>query len=259
MFFKKLISAFLMPLPLGLGLVAAGVVLLWFTRRQRAGRWLVTIGLGLLVLFSFNAVGNLFVRPLENDHQPLLVEGTSGPLDARAREARWIVVLGGGHALDRRLPPNSELSEGTLPRLVEALRLKKQLPAARVILSGGFGDGGVTHAQLLAATALELGFSRDDLVLEQRTFDTADEARLISDLVGADPFILVTSASHLPRAVALFRKQGRDPLPSPTGFAAVDRPIDVGSFFPSSGALGKVERSWHEYLGRFWSKLRGQL
>jgi uncharacterized SAM-binding protein YcdF (DUF218 family) len=259
MLLKKLISSFLMPLPLCLGLVAAGVLLLWFTRRQRAGRWLVTIGLALLTLFSYNAVANLFIRPLENDYHPLLVEARRDPLDARAKGARWIVVLGGGHFLDRQLPPNTELSEMTLARLIEALRLKKQLPAAKVILSGGFGRDGLTHAQVMADTAVELGFAREDLVLEQRTFDTAEEARFISTLVGADPFILVSSASHLPRAVALFRKQGRDPLPSPTGFTTIDSPEDMGDLFPTASSIRKTERAWHEYIGRIWSRMRGQL
>jgi uncharacterized SAM-binding protein YcdF (DUF218 family) len=187
------------------------------------------------------------------------VEGRSDPLDARARTARWIVVLGGGHTIDRHLPANTELSEMTLARLIEALRLKRQLPAAKVILSGGFGRDGLTHAQLLADTAVELGFSRDDLVLEQRTFDTADEARFIGALVGTDPFILVSSASHLPRAVGLFRKQGREPLPSPTGFSTIDGSPDLGALFPSSSGIGKLERAWHEYIGRIWSKMRGQL
>jgi uncharacterized SAM-binding protein YcdF (DUF218 family) len=260
MIVKRLISSFLMPMPVCLGIVAAGVILLWFTNRQRAGRWLVTAGLGCLTLFSYTGVANLFIRPLENDYRPLLVEGQRQPLDARARSARWIVVLGGGHSIDRHLPANTELTESTLARLVEALRLKKQLPATKLILSGGFGRDGITHAQLLADTAVELGFSRDDLVLEQRTFDTADEARFISALVGTDPFILVSSASHLPRAVALFRKQGRDPIPSPTGFNVIDVPgIDLGALFPSSGGIGKLERAWHEYIGHIWSRTRGQL
>jgi len=259
MFFKKLVSSFLMPLPVCLGIVAAGVLLLWFTRRQRAGRWLVTIGLALLTLFSYSGVANLFIRPLENDYHPLLVEGRTDPLDGKARSARFIVVLGGGHFLDRQLPPNTELSEMTLARLIEALRLKRQLPAAKVILSGGFGRDVLTHARLMADTAVELGFSREDLVLEQRTFDTAEEARFISALVGSDPFILVSSASHLPRAVALFRKQGREPLPSPTGFTTVDVPVDMGDFFPTSSGISKLERAWHEYLGRVWSRMRGQL
>jgi uncharacterized SAM-binding protein YcdF (DUF218 family) len=104
---KKLLSAFMMPMTLGLGIVAAGLILLWFTRRQRAGRIVVTVGFGVLTLFSYRGVADLFLTPLEHDFHPLLVDGRSDPLDARARQARWIVVLGGGHSLDSTLPPTA--------------------------------------------------------------------------------------------------------------------------------------------------------
>jgi uncharacterized SAM-binding protein YcdF (DUF218 family) len=190
-----------------------------------------------------------------------MVEGTpQDALDGKAREARWIVVLGGGHSLNGHLPPNTELSEMTLARLIEALRLKRQLPKAKVILSGGFGTAGTTHADLLANTAVALGFPREELVLEKRTFDTADEARLIAPMVGNDPFILVSSASHLPRAVALFRKQGKEALPSPTDYSVIDSPgVPLDAFFPSATGVSKLERAFHEYLGRIWSRFRGQL
>jgi uncharacterized SAM-binding protein YcdF (DUF218 family) len=260
MFLKKLLAGLFNPLPLGLGIVAAGVILLWFTGRQRAGRLCVTIGFAFLVLFGLRGVTDRFVIALEDDFHPLLVEGVPpDSLDEKARNARWIVVLGGGHSIDRHLPPNSELNDLTLARLIEALRLKHRLPAAKLVLSGGFGDGNLTHADLLAGAAVALGCPREDLVLEKRTFDTADEARLISPIVGQDPFILVSSASHLPRAVRLFRKQGKDPLPSPTDYAAIPSPLGLDSFLPSPNSLLKLERAQHEYLGRLWSSLRGQL
>jgi uncharacterized SAM-binding protein YcdF (DUF218 family) len=259
-FIKKFLSALLLPMSVGLGTIAVGLILMWFTRRQRAGRIVTTVGFGLLLLFSYSGVADLFVVPLENDYRPLLVDTSPGPLDEKARQARFIVVLGGGHSLDSQLPPSSELSEMTLARLVEALRLKRKLPEAKVILSGGFGSATTKHADLLAAAATDLGFSREDLILEKRTFDTADEAQLISRIIGPAPFILVSSASHLSRAVALFRKQGLEALPSPTDYTVIGASeVRLESFFPSASGVGKLERAWHEYLGRAWSRMRGQL
>jgi uncharacterized SAM-binding protein YcdF (DUF218 family) len=257
-FLKKLVSFLFLPLPMCLAVAGVGLVLMWFTRRQRAGKITVTVGFCLLTVLGFRAVANLFIGPLEHDFHPLLVEGTrADALDARAKDARWIVVLGGGHSYSRQLPANSALNVSTLARLVEATRLKRLVPKAKMILSGGFG-GSITHAEILADTAVALGVPREDLVLEKRTFDTADEAHFISPIVGQDPFILVSSASHLPRAVALFRKQGKDPLPSPADFTTGPG-WSLESFFPSSTSLGKLERASHEYVGWIWSRLRGQL
>src|SRR5688572_14386025 len=133
---KKLISAFLLPVPLCLTTIAVGLALLWFTKRQRAGKIVATVGLGLLTLFSYGGVARLFLAPLEEDHPPLLVEGapTNPALDAKARQARWIVVLSGGHAFDRRLAPTAQLGAPTLARLVEGVRLKRQLPDAKLLV-----------------------------------------------------------------------------------------------------------------------------
>ena len=256
---KKLVSALLLPLPLCLGLGALGLLLLWFTRRQRAGRVLVTVAVLLQSLLALDGVADLVLDPLER-HRPVLVPGSSSPLDARARQARFIVVLGGGHTPSPGLPTNSELNVVTLARVVEGVRLKQQLPAAQLIVSGAFAPDGTPHAELLAREAQSLGVPAADIIQERRTWDTADEARLIKDRLGPAPFILVTSASHLPRALRLFRKQGLDPIPSPSDFGALDPPgLTAAALIPGAGPLSKVERATHEYLGMFFSRLRGQL
>jgi uncharacterized SAM-binding protein YcdF (DUF218 family) len=255
---KKLLSACFAPLPLCLGVLAVGLALLWFTRRQRAGKILVSAAAALLLLGSYGGVADLFIAPLEG-YRPVLVPGTPHPDDARARQARWIVVLGGGHTSVPSLPATSQLNPGTLARLVEGVRLKRQLPAARLVLSGGFGFPS-RHADVVAAAAQLLGLRPEDLVLERHTFDTVDEARFIHQIVGADPMILVTAASHLPRATRLFRKEGMAPRPTPADFAALDTPgVSVGSFFPSAGPLARLEQATHEYLGLLFALLRGQI
>ena len=61
-------------------------------------------------------------------------------------------------------------------------------------------------------------------------------------------------------ALRLLRKQGLDPVPSAADYGALDPPgVGLGTFFPSSGSLAKVERALHEYLGMLFSKLRGQI
>jgi uncharacterized SAM-binding protein YcdF (DUF218 family) len=256
---KKVISAFLLPMPLFLGVITLGLCLLWFTRRQRAGKILCSAGVVALALSSYDAVSNLFLTPLENDFPALLVPGHPCARDAQARQARWIVVLGGGHNTAPTLPPTSELNVVTLARVVEAVRLKHQVPSARLVVSGGYGAG-ITQADVARAAAVSLGVAPADVVREGRTYDTADEARFIHEIVRDEPFILVTSASHLPRAVALFRKQGMSPLPAPADYGALDDPgISPYSFIPSPASVSKLERASHEYLGLLWGRLRGQL
>ena len=118
----------------------------------------------------------------------------------------------------------------------------------------------VPNAKIMADVAEAIGVNKQDLVLESLSKDTKDEARLIQKIVGKDQFILVTSASHMPRSVALFKKHGMHPIPAPTDYFVKKRQrVSPGIFFPSAGDLYKTERAFHEYLGMVWAKLRGQI
>ncbi|MEE9555831.1 MAG: ElyC/SanA/YdcF family protein, partial [Candidatus Adiutricales bacterium] len=90
---------------------------------------------------------------------------------------------------------------------------------------------------------------------------TKDQARIIKKIVGSERVILVTSASHMPRSMALFEKQGMRPIPAPTNFLAVKRSEKrkLKDFLPTAGAAFKTERAFHEYLGLAWAKIRGQI
>jgi uncharacterized SAM-binding protein YcdF (DUF218 family) len=248
---KKLLGALLSPVCLTLALLLAGLCLLWLTRRQRAGKLLVTAAAVLYALCAFKPVADGLVQPLERQVPPLL-EVPAG--------IRWIAVLGGGHDSDPALPLTGQISGASVVRLVEALRLHRTAPGARLILSGGVVHDPVPHARKTGDLALALGLAPGDLVLESTARDTADEAARIREIVGAEPFVLVTSAVHMPRALALFEGQGLRPVPAPAGYLSRDPQggARASQFVPGSGNLYAVEQAWHEYVGLWWARLRGQ-
>ena len=89
--------------------------------------------------------------------------------------------------------------------------IAKEVPGARVILSGGSPVNGISNAKAYAITASKLGFDKSRIVMEEEPKDTHEEAIKIHELVKKDRFILVTSAYHMKRAVALFKKTGNGP------------------------------------------------
>ena len=112
----------------------------------------------------------------------------------------------------------------------------------------------------MAQVAQELGVGRRDMLLEEQSTDTEGEALKVAPLVGQQPFILVTEASHMPRAVALFRKQGAHPIPDPMGYyTRPGLPLSPPELFPNSEELRGSERAIYEYLGLAWAKLRGKI
>ena len=138
--FKKIVPLFFFPVPLCLELLLVGLALLWFTRRQRAGKILVSAGAGLLLILSYAFVPDLLLRPLEQKYPPVadLAAGQAGPNAAQA--GKYIVVLGGGHTSDPKLPVTSQISAESLYRVLEGVRLYKAGPGRKLILSGGGGS-----------------------------------------------------------------------------------------------------------------------
>jgi len=247
MWLKQLISYLLMPFPLGLLLVVVGLLLLWLTARQRMGRALATAGAALMLLCSWYPTSQWILSPLHR-RAPLTQPASM------AAGARWVVVLGGGYDMRRSGPATSRLSPFTLERLVEGVRVYRNLPGAKLIMSGrGYGEL-PTEAAVMQEAAVELGVPAADIRQEGESDDTADEARLIRAMVGGDRLVLVTSGVHMDRAVRLFEKQGLLVIPAPAGFWP--RHAEP---WPNSDRLGWVQHAEHEWLGLLWARLRGQI
>jgi uncharacterized SAM-binding protein YcdF (DUF218 family) len=256
---KKILSSLFQPLPLGLEIIACGLMLLKFTRHQRWGRVVTTAGFLIIVLLSLEPVSDHILRPLEHQYPPFMCEETGEGITPLFRQVPWIVVLGGGAQDDPEIPVNSRLGLESLARLAEAVRLYRKLPGVRLILSGGALFGLSPEADALAETALIMGVPAQDLLLERRSRDTEEQALLIRPLVGNAPFLLVTSAYHMPRAIALFRKQGMVPIPAPAAFMArTFQWMHPASYVPNASSLQNTERAFHEYLGLGWAWLRGR-
>jgi uncharacterized SAM-binding protein YcdF (DUF218 family) len=252
--FKKLLGPFLMPVPLCLSLLMLGLVLLWFTRRQRAGKWLATLGAVALLLLGYGVVSSRALAGLERQYASVT------DVSATAGRVRWVVVLGGGSSADEGLPAVQRLSEGSLARLVEGVRLQRQLPGSKLLLSGGAVFGSDPDSETMRALAVELGVDPAALDLDSVSPDTETQAEVVRGRLGDEEFYLVTSASHMPRALALFRKAGTNPLPAPTHFLTQrNRATSPSDFFPTSAGLRRAEAATYEYLGLAWAKVRGKI
>jgi len=236
----------LSPLPLSLIFCFAGLYLLWYTRRQTRGKVLVTIGVSTLALFSFTPVADLLLKPLERSYSVLEAKA--------AGSAKFVVVLAGGQNSDSSVPIASRLSSDTLKRLIEGVSIWRQLPAAKLVLSGGKGFDEQAEATTMGEVLAGLGVNLGDLVSEVASNDTRNQARNVKAIVGTNEFILVTSAYHVPRATRLFRIEGLHPAVAPVGHL-VKGPqwTNPGTYFPNGSALQRTERAFHEFLGLAWS------
>ena len=254
----EIVKFTLVPGSMGLLLlgVVAGVAGLYVPLLERwARRWLVALCL-LYVVLAMPAVS----RWLERGTRPTFAQIDS-PADAQGATA--VVVLGNGlvaygydgFALE-------SLTRRTAYNAIEGARLYRLLHPAVVIASGGLADPTVhrrSEAEALRDALMSLGVPGGAIVVEPNSSNTADQARMVAPLLrGHARFALITTPIHMPRALALFRGRGLDPVPAPS---RIDYPAEWQRsflrFVPMSTALRASEFSMHEYLGIAYAKSRG--
>jgi len=225
-----------------LGLFLA-VLALW--RRWLVGAFLLGFGLAALYFLSTGPGVDLLLRPLESRFPALL----SPP------EAQAIVVLSGGESYADARPVPSTLSPSTLARLVEGVRLFRLLgekPTLWFVGGAGFEGEGIP---LMAQTAQELGVPREKMRWLTASRNTWEDAALVAQNLGPFPFILVTSAFHMPRALESFHAHGLNPIPAPCDYRAFQA-RSAKAFLPSSQALFSSALALREYFALLWYRLR---
>lgn len=256
---KKIVTLGLMPLPFCLGMLAVGLWLTRFPQRARLGRISAGTSLLLLALLSNHFVARTLMRPLETRYIAVPDFNPGEPLPASLISCKFIVVLGAGYGTTADRPATGQLTAPALARITEAVRLSSLLPEARIIVCGPDLGNGVTHASQLARAAISLGVASHRITRIDQANDTEAEAADIRQIVGDQRVALVTSASHMPRASALFRGKGLSLLPCPTGFVTQEYDtftVSQLAFDPDS--LRSSSAALHERLGMMWSGLRGK-
>ncbi|GJL58446.1 MAG: membrane protein [Nitrospirales bacterium] len=259
---KKILASFFSPLSLCIEIIACGILILCFSRKQYLGKVLVALGFILLVTSGYESVSGRIIRTLESQYPPINLSQVvpRGGLSNTQESVKWIVVLASGIAGDATMPYQLRVSHHSRVRLMEGIRLHRRLPGSKIILTGGTGFEGSPEATTMSRVAEELGVNRADMVLEVESRDTKDHPLYVRDIVHDEPFILVTSAFHMPRAVKLFEKQGLFPIPAPTGQWVPPMQFwSVGNFFPSSSGVRLAELAYHEYMGLLEAWVQGQI
>ncbi|MEY8769701.1 envelope biogenesis factor ElyC [Erwinia sp. ACCC 02193] len=244
---KKAIGGLLMPLPLLLLVMAVGLFLLWRSRWQKTGKIILSSAWLILLLISLQPVADSLLSPVENRFATW----------QESRKVDYVVVLGGGYTWNPQWAPGSNMIGNSLPRLVEGIRLWHENPGSTLIFTGAAAQNNpVSSAEVTARVAQSLGVPRSAIITLDKPRDTSQEAREVAKVVGRRPFLLVTSASHLPRAMLFFQQQGLDPLPAPANQLAIASPLNAWEkAIPSSLWLGHSERAIYETLGRLWQKI----
>lgn len=261
LFLSKLLPLFVYPLGLSCLLL---LISLWFCYQR--SRWsLLPVLLALVILMTASNIrfSNSLVTSLERQYLP----------QKNMPTAEAIVVLGGAtrnQEFPRILPDLNDRGD----RILYAVKLYKDGAAPLILLTGGriqwYGRDS-SEAESMAEIIEVMGVPRDAILLESRALNTYENAvysKEILDRRNIDKIILVTSASHMPRSLAIFKKQGINAIPAPTDFLVSDRNLtenkfstesQILSFFPNTESLDRTTQAFKEYIGTYIYQLRGWL
>ncbi|MEX9609584.1 envelope biogenesis factor ElyC [Providencia manganoxydans] len=250
---KKYLGALLMPLPLLLILGFIGILLLWFTSWQKVGKTCVTFSFIVIALLGLQPISDRLLSPVEGQFDKRYELITTNPPE----NIHYIVVLGGGFTYNPDWSPSSNLLNNSLPRVTEGIRLYLKHPGSKLIFTGGKASSAISSAEVAAMVAQSLGVPAEDTIALTEPKDTQEEAFEVEKIIGKEPFLLVTSANHLPRAVTMFTARGMEPIPAPANQLAIKSSLNPWEkYIPSAYYFSHSERAWYELIGSIWFYLK---
>jgi uncharacterized SAM-binding protein YcdF (DUF218 family) len=224
----------------------AGVgVGLWFTapKAERLGRLAAGIGITALAMMGFSPLSAWLLWPLEQRFPQGAVTNVAG-----------IILLGGA------LNPEATQASGQFStyeggRLLALIALARSHPDAPIIFTGGSANvikEGPTEADIMQIVLPTLGVGNERVIFESQSRNTIESAQFTAQILHphrGQLWLLVTSAFHMPRATAIFRKAGFDVEPYPVEFRLAGK-SSLWEAMPSvSAGLGQTDLAAHEWVG----------
>ncbi len=229
-----------------------GLVAVW--RGRRWGRWPILAGLGFYL--------SLLALPLHIWVQMPLEDRFPRPVEAPAR-VDGIVVLGGAVEQDLTEARGIPALNGAAERMVEPVVLMRRHPEARLVFTGGQGallHGGLTEADVARQLWAAMGVAPERMLFETAARNTHENGVLTHALAKPRPgevWLLITSASHMPRSVGVFRQAGWQVVPWPVNYRT-GRGLNVWYNASLPTRLGEFEWGMREWIGMVAYRLLGR-
>lgn len=258
LFLSKLLPLFIYPL--GFASLMLVIALFTFWKRPRLAAIAIFLALLAILLPSNSWVANSLVRSLESQYLPTTIS-----------TADAIVVLGGAIKPQVAPRPWIDVAEAG-DRPIYGAQLYLQGKAPLIIMSGGrieWQGGGSAESADMAKLVEAMGVPASGILQDPTSLTTRENAVNVKKIMqerGIEKILLVTSAVHMPRSMAIFKKLGIEAIATPTDFLVSNQEIKepqattqaiILNLFPESSNLERFTRALKEYVGLFVYRLRG--
>ncbi|MEA1955095.1 MAG: ElyC/SanA/YdcF family protein [Campylobacterota bacterium] len=240
-YLKKFIAFFIEPF--GLILILSIIALFFlFTKKYNLAKIFISLSILLTLLFSNSQFSNFIIKNLEIKY----------PKYEYNQRITYIHVLGAGNKKNSIQPISSHINSTGTKRVLEGIIIYKKTPNSKLIFTGYSNIPNAPQtANVYAELAISLGVKKEDIIKGFKTKDTQEEAEFTKKIVENKKFLLVTSASHMPRAMLIFRSIGLNPIPAPTDFHL----FTYKSYLTPIKSMSVSQIAIHEYIGILWSNI----
>lgn len=205
----------------------------------------------------------LFTNPFISNEAWLLWERAPTPI-ATLPTYDAAIILTGLTEMDKS-PHDRVYTNKGADRVLHTLQLYKLGKVRHIILSGGNGslrEKVTTEAASLRHLLVQAGVPDSVILLEDKSRNTYENAKFTRQLLSQHPnlknLLLVTSAFHMRRSEACFRKAGVLADTYPADFYTHDRSWDLDKLLlPQEAALYHWQKLLHEMAGYVVYKVVG--
>lgn len=234
---------------LGLWGAAAGAISPW-PRLRKLARGVLGVLLAAMLAIAVLPVGDWLISPLERRFPP--------PREL-PDQVDGVIVLGGMINLEISAAHGRPELDQAADRLTAFVALARKYPEAKLVFTGGSGslaDSEHREADFAQDALRDLGVELARVLFERDSRNTHENALFTYARVAPGPeefWLLITSASHMPRAVGVFRRVGWQVTPYP-----VDYYTDGGSLrFDFQWGLEGFSTALREWIGLTAYRLLG--
>jgi len=249
---NSIIKTFLLPPGISFMLLFIGLIII--SRFYLTGKIFIISSMALLVILSLPITAQLLTSILE--------DGDTLSLDElKKSKAKAIVVLGAGrykNAIEYEKRTDS-ISTNALMRLNYAVYLHKKSKIP-LLLAGGNPHGRMNSEAAIMNKSLSESFNLKAKWLDTRSVNTWYNAQYSSEILAKENIkniILVTHATHMPRAILSFEHFGLNITAAPLGFKGINKKnYTINDFLPSADAMSRSSSAMNEFIGYAWYYLR---
>lgn len=249
MFFylSKLVDFFTLPLVWVFALLLISLI------KRHQGRKFLLYAVVILYFFSNGFVFNEVAR---------LYEPTARKIAKAEENYTAAIVLGGLSAYNKEVEQIE--FQGSADRLLDVLPLYFNGKVKKIIIAGGSGRlvNRETESPHLKRYLIDIGVKERDILIESKSRNTYENAVFSKELIKEHdlkgPFLLSTSATHMPRSKACFEKQGVQVVPFPVDYLGKEREFNPDRLLvPKAYVLKNWDAIIHEWIGWLFYKLAG--